>query len=481
MCLEGDSPAYQVQSQVIDSHHDLGINAPPADRLQLELRLTCAPLIQEEFREQVESDDSRVAGMGYEGDVWAAYNYGPIVDGLGDPYTHYTFIYNTHSYIHHGYDLEAIMDGSYPNSTAGDNGDALLWQPVEPLTTTNGELSIMFLIQNNVIYREPCDDPWFAARLNYTNALTVYMPDVWVSPMACSQQYQICNPHGSSSRRCTGFVARWDLADAIASRLDLGLNQVYVAIRFINIINMGLLRGLIRTRKQNALRAQDSVVDLVQYYLPPDQWMREVSGWFDTTLALIQQLTLEYATGPAHNASVVRPEADTYEETMCWNQIVNETGDTTSFSIAGMIVLFVVGGLIIVTSFILDTVVGWVQRLFKVGEHARTSWLIEDKLQLHKLLSDELSLGEWTEGDQAIPTTTAKQAFLGLAAARTASDNIATTTAFQPVNGGGSLHDEKESSIPNAHDTYKAEAGVTVTAAPRMHEHGLPNRLRCTR
>jgi hypothetical protein len=53
-----------------------------------------------------------------------------------------------------------------------------------------------------------------------------------------------------------------------------------------------------------------------------------------------------------------------------------------SFSLLGVGVILFVGGLIILVSFCLETVVGWVQRRSGRGEARRTQWENDDKLKL---------------------------------------------------------------------------------------------------
>lgn len=461
MCLEGETSAFRIRSKTIDSHHHLGINAPASDRIQLENVMTCAPLRQEGYVERIQSNDSRVWDMGYDGDEWQAYHYGPILDGLDNLVSNYTFIYNTHTFIGHEYDLEAVLDGSHP-ALGGRDAEPLLWHPIDALHTNDAEMTMLFLVPNGVLYWEPCDDPWFTAHQEVTEEITSYSSDLWVSPMACKQQFEICGLSSRGNRQCTGLVARLDLPDAIL-KLDLNLAQQFTFIRISLAIGNTMLRGLIRTRKQNALRAQDTVVDLYQNYLPRDQWTQEISGWFHTGLSMIQHAVAEYPTGPAHAAEVRGPNS-TYEEAMCWNQIINETGDTTSFSIVGMVVLFVIGGLIIIASFILDTVVGWVQQRLKVAEHARMSWILDDKLQLQKLLGIELDLGHWKDGEQNIPTTHSDEKFLSLAAAKAAPGNASQSTAFHLVNDDHVP--PPVASFPGNHDEpslHKEDVGVATT------------------
>lgn len=43
-CLLGDTAAFEMTTDAVDSHYSLGINAPPGDRITYRRRTTCAPL-----------------------------------------------------------------------------------------------------------------------------------------------------------------------------------------------------------------------------------------------------------------------------------------------------------------------------------------------------------------------------------------------------------------------------------------------------
>lgn len=128
---------------------------------------------------------------------------------------------------------------------------------------------------------------------------------------------------------------------------------------------------------------------LSQRYLPPNQWHIEVGSWFDAGLARLQQRTQEYATGPANvprGSYILTPNptflVDVPYRAMCHSQLVNDSSDTMSFSVLGMSILFGVGAMIIFTSLTIDTIIGWIQLRLQKGLHARTEWLVSDKLEM---------------------------------------------------------------------------------------------------
>ncbi len=108
---------------------------------------------------------------------------------------------------------------------------------------------------------------------------------------------------------------------------------------------------------------------------------------------------------------LLKPD-DAVSVAMCQAQMVNDDGTTTSFSSFGLIIIFVVGGLIVLTSWTLDTTVGALQSMLKKGEYKKLNWLLDDKLQLQTMLLEGVGLGTW-EGAIGFPTTTQKERFGG--------------------------------------------------------------------
>jgi hypothetical protein len=92
------TPAFEMQSALIDSHIDLGINAPDTDRVQFKKTTTCAPILLEGKYGGGQS----VADEGLlPGDSVKLYNLGPRLDPFGDIFsnntlgiTNYTALFN---------------------------------------------------------------------------------------------------------------------------------------------------------------------------------------------------------------------------------------------------------------------------------------------------------------------------------------------------------------------------------------------------
>ena len=91
MCLEGETSAFQVESELIDSHIHLGINAAYDRRIGLQLRTTCAPLIQDEFTTLVNGSDAETL-TGDENNKVLRFYYGPVNNENQEEVTEWTYL-----------------------------------------------------------------------------------------------------------------------------------------------------------------------------------------------------------------------------------------------------------------------------------------------------------------------------------------------------------------------------------------------------
>jgi len=413
-CIYGDSAAFRMVSQRINSHFDLGINAPSAGRIEVEKTTTCAPVRTRSFVQALNSSDPRFYGR--PDDTIAEYYYGPVV-GI----TNYTYAYNDHAaFDNNGYTLTAVFASAGTTEATGG------FEPVPALNTTDADLSLLFISANSVYYSEPCGDPVFSANTPYSSntsglLLEGYYPDYWVSVLGCTEQYRICDPNTDKCTPGQGLLQLKRAFDANEGGLDINELQKAVATRLLTALQPSSVYDATSIRRGAALRASDTLSMLSQRYLPPNQWHIEVGSWFDAGLARLQQRTQEYATGPANvprGSYILTPNptllVDIPYRAMCHSQLVNDSSDTMSFSVLGMSILFGVGTMIIFTSLTIDTIVGWIQVRLKKGLHARTEWLVNDKLEMQRLLFEEMKLGKWDDS-KSLPVTFKGQTFVGVA------------------------------------------------------------------
>jgi hypothetical protein len=409
MCKDG--LVYQLDTGLIDTHKDLGINMPSSGRVGFRKVSTCAPLIQDGFVINTTSDG--LDGMGLEGDNVRKYNYGGIpLAGIANT----TYWYNTHAFVDGwGYELETI------SASPGDAG----WAPVDELARNDADVTLVFMAANAIKYYQANSDPFFSANFKADAGMTAlgtdtsyYLSDEWVNIMGCTDQYQYCHPE--NPKRCTPLT---DYATAWASIYDdkLGLNDIQqlVASRIgLNSRTLSIAHG-IGGRGASALRASETVADRNQLEIKPNQWQLEINSWFDVGLAKLQRSILEYATGPdfqPEGTYVEKPDATQLISLgMCGSQLVNDPRGTTSFSVLGLSIIFAVGALIILIYIILERLVGCVQRKLSWGDYRRVRWVMDDKLQVQRMAFEGAGMGgEWRNLSGMVPVTAGEEEFAGL-------------------------------------------------------------------
>lgn len=447
MCTTGDNGAYELTAKV-DSLFDLGINTPRGNRVEFQRTSTCAPLSQDGFTQTFDGGDA----YGREGDTIYQYNYGPTyLTGTDVVSQNYTYQYNDHTFWDSvGYRLSMDTHTAGP-STGG-------WDPLPEINRTDADVTLIFLMQNSVSYSEPVDDPIFAAHTTLDLSMVVagadyFSTDNYVSTLGCVEQYQICNPE---SNKCTPSMGINQVLPYLGAVKNLDLDEIQeaVVIRLMRSAQTGSLPTILLAQAENSLQAKDLLyAGLMSSGLPSNQWQLELQNWVNRGLADLQRKVVEFATGPPNigAGSYVEHPWDNdssgsavAKKAMCYMQVINDTTDTVSFSIIGLVVLFAIGAAILFLSVFLEIIVGWIQCRLRLGEHARMCWLLDDKLQLHRFLNQELGHGEWTQDYDSIPATIdPDQRFQTLAAAHqrtmtveklaSASTSHQTSTAYQPT------------------------------------------------
>ena len=295
---------------------------------------------------------------------------------------------------------------------AQGGADDNTWWAVPALNQTTADLAIFFLAPNDISYLAPVDDPFFSAHVessipnpsdNGATNLTFWLKDEYVNAMACSDQHQYCNPVNSE---CTPLTSS-TLANAAYPSIGLTAIQLATANRLSNIIFSTNIYNSVEGRGSLALQAANTVFDHWQSPLPNNQWQIEVSNWLAVSLAKLQDLVVQYATGPpavVTGAHIEKPATD-IEQAMCDNQVVRSSTSTVSFSVLGVSVILIAGTLLVIINTVLDVIVGAIQKRFDLGEQRRLKWVLDDKFQLQRLAYEEVGMGRWIGGAEAVPVT----------------------------------------------------------------------------
>jgi hypothetical protein len=263
---------------------------------------------------------------------------------------------------------------------------------------------------------------------NVTGSKVVYYEaDFYLGILACADQHQVCYMNNT----CTQLSGHGPTFEK-QRLLSMVQKGIYQRMAFASVFTG--ISEVINGRSGTALRASEKVTGIRRAALPPDQWQLEVSSWFSTGLVMLQKSIREYAspTTVLPGTSVLRPE-NPVDLAMCFSQKTQETSGTVSFSVLGLALILIIGTLLILTSFVLETVVGW------LGLKDYRNWILDDKMQLQRMVFEARGV-RWVNTEQALPVTEAGERFPGVATstesqALMAADEKAVAMTANEVQG----------------------------------------------
>ncbi len=141
--------------------------------------------------------------------------------------------------------------------------------------------------------------------------------------------------------------------------------------------------------------------------LPSNQWELEADNWFSTGMNIIQRYIAETATGaPGQYAKYTMNAAanDTELQWFCANYIMRDSA-YQSFSILALSLIAGFGGLAILASLWLETIIGWIQTKLNRGTFHKMCWKLDSALQLQRMAYEEAGMGNWVRCTDDIPLT----------------------------------------------------------------------------
>lgn len=267
------------------------------------------------------------------------------------------------------------------------------FEPLASFHATNKTLSLVFASFGGT-YMGVSEDLWLSAHQEADVTLSIpsedgstsqvqkqYSPDSKVSVLACTEQFQTCNPAplSKASPKCSPLLSRGLIGEA--SREDI---MVLNTDRQWNIS-----RALVHAFVQSSLDSTifhittkllaESLTSGTDESLTPaeNQWVLESQNWFSIGIANAQRLVVDYITGPpAQFAQYASNRSDVDKNRslawLCENLIIRRN-DFTNFSTLAISLVFGLGALIIVVSLCLETVVGLVRSKVEEGKMAPES------------------------------------------------------------------------------------------------------------
>ncbi|KAL5363435.1 hypothetical protein BJX96DRAFT_167478 [Aspergillus floccosus] len=408
LCAYNDHSAFQMDTGLLDSAEDFGVNAPSSDRIKFRRVATCAPVRRGSNLATVQNDTTA-------GEIMYVNAGGQYYHG--EQYANYTFIHSPIPPVNGvGYTLSAVQAKADPYGIL--NGTRS-WVPDPRFNQTDADISIMLLIQNGIAYLQPSYDPWITALIPYTASMdgtnysqTMWYPSFELNLLVCVDQYQVCNPNKLGDSGCGKLGGLMSAGkSAFLDDLErLGFNepQIYTIGRFLSANIDRSMYSIVDGRSGAALNASLMAYESMQYYLPPTQWQNEVSIWFSTALAKEQAWAVEWATAPKNLPNQLLDQSagwkskiptDPIQRSGCFNQLVPLGPGYQNYSILGLALTVAICGLLTVVGLVIDTLVGWLRR--EKARFMRDQWAVEETLALHKVAYR--TLGLWRENDEAMP------------------------------------------------------------------------------
>ncbi|KAB2576207.1 hypothetical protein DBV05_g5244 [Lasiodiplodia theobromae] len=290
--------------------------------------------------------------------------------------------------------------------------------PIEALQRVDADSVLVFLSANEIAYNTKVDDPWYSSHTPYfeveaggsgdpsqNQTNMSYFRDEPASVLGCAIQEQICNPRLPEDRRCTPLAGAYD-RDANAAKLveseeeKFALEWQLWALFYMSTE----LWVILRTLGSASLASGDSLYDGIQQGLPDNQWQLDVERWHSIMLATLQGQAVDVAEGPPDaklRAELAKP-SNKRERELCKRQRILSTAHS-NFSVFFLAFIFTTGGLIILLSWFLETIVAFFQKRRNLDSYSRLEWCTNETLQLQRLAHEELGMGKWEGCDEDVP------------------------------------------------------------------------------
>ncbi|KAH8590047.1 hypothetical protein B0O99DRAFT_655110 [Bisporella sp. PMI_857] len=395
VCLDTDKfPAFKMQTEVLDSHKDFGINAPPNDRIKLQRTTICSPLNVTRF--------TNITNGTVLGEKITGVYFGPIAG------FEYTFgVSNYEKIATPGYHLSAVS--SYP---ANGTAYASTFTPIEGLTRKDADVSVVFLNNNMMPIRGidgPCSDPFFTAtNQSLLKQKDFYWPDMPITAIGCTDQYAFGNP---VTGQWTEPMAVLDSTDwgNYTKDWDLSARQVaaFATLTWALSESGGIDRVILGLETEALLaKKYPGVFSGFQSPIPNDQWKKEVSYWFKNGLAKLQLHLINIAIGPPDTTlsglqnllPILSADRDDLVEIICSSQKVHNV-EFKNYHRAGIIALVAIGGFLILFPIPFRCFYTW---RWKQREDI-LSWSSYGALQLLRMVIEGVGVHGWLGCDNDTP------------------------------------------------------------------------------
>lgn len=278
--------------------------------------------------------------------------------------------------------------------------------PIPELRVDDAVTSLLFLSAKGVAFFEPVDDDWYSAHQPGPPAVLddidgnfpLYYTDRVANVLGCVARRQICNP---VSARCSSLSYEPTPHAPWSSEEQEKTFNFWWATLGLSTLDIPRFKGT------SSLKAYSNFFEGLQGPLPSDQWQQEIIYWESIALAYTQRKAVEAVTGPSDPALrqyVEKNVPGLISGDFCVQQKIKST-DHTCFSVLGLTITLVLGGLIIILSNLTGPLYAFLRKRQKKFSYRQLEWATNETLQLQRMVHEELGLGTWSETLSSIPIT----------------------------------------------------------------------------
>ena len=225
--------------------------------------------------------------------------------------------------------------------------------------------------------------------------------------MGCVDQFQARDPVSRAATDWTGAIP------ALAQTEGLGFNDAQIATskRLLGQPADAQMFTSVDGLGSAALRVRDMTYNSRSPDIPADQWQIELDGWFETSLANLQNQVVAFATKeiddlglyPFGNLTFYGDERSELEA-MCDQQIIRSVGGFQSFTVFGVILIVALGVAIVIASLCVDSVMKGFRR-YAGNRYKSDQWTMDGVLHLQRQAFEGKRRGTWLKKASSVPVT----------------------------------------------------------------------------
>ncbi|KAK8009139.1 hypothetical protein PG991_011690 [Apiospora marii] len=445
VCRRKDSNL-RLDSGHLNTNDIFGLNSPPDETMTVRYVLQCAPL----------KTEGRSFNMTISGKNFTAYNYGPSLDSnainADSGFNPVSKVISNYTYIVPDIAAQYPEAGiAYTNNNnfllsskpfymgGGEVDGGSLFDPDPAIVRPDGDVTLIFLSGNGVNFAAPGEDDWYRATARLYNSTSdsearrEYRPDEAASPLGCVEQFQLCRDPARD--QCGDLASGYDAVTSAApwfNMTDAGFDfhdrpaartkpAALLAWVFLMLFNNAIsIPTIVDKLGPTSLASHDFVSQGYIDDIAGNQWQLDVTQWFNIMLAGFQTLFIDTAQGKTASSSdriFFKPVTE-FDWNLCRNQVELRflfpfltllskirSAQYTSFSVLGLAITYALGTLIIVLSFVIEPILGCLQKRGRYDRYAYLEWEADAAIQLQRVAQDQLGYGRWSRCDKRIPVT----------------------------------------------------------------------------